>query len=179
MIASLQKSVFAGLVTCGFAVFANTASADGYNVDINKTEVLRLPGAAAAVVIGNPDIADVSVHSIDTLFLVGRSYGETNLIVLDEFGQTMLNTDIRVGSPVPRNGVQIHRMGDGGRESYNCNPYCLPAPTLGDNGIFRGEFQGTAAPITNTTVTGPASGPAASPVFTMPPGAPYGFEPLK
>ena len=40
-----------------------------YSVDLNKTEIVRLPENAGAVVIGNPNIADVSIHSANTLFV--------------------------------------------------------------------------------------------------------------
>jgi len=54
-------------------------SSQSYKVELNKTEIVRLPGAAASVIIGNPKIADVTVQSSDVLFVVGRGFGETNL----------------------------------------------------------------------------------------------------
>ena len=69
-----------------FAIMATLTpshAGEHYSVDLNKTEVVYLPENAGAVVIGNPQIADVSVHSANTLFVVGRGYGETNLIVLN------------------------------------------------------------------------------------------------
>ena len=70
-------------------------SHDNFSVELNKTKVLRLPQAASAVLVGNPNIADVSVHSANTLFLVGRGFGETNLIVLDANGNEMMDAMIR------------------------------------------------------------------------------------
>ena len=117
-------------------VFSGPAHAqDGlYSVQINKTEVLRLPAPASAVIVGNPDIADVSVHSADTLFIVGKGYGETNLVILDKNGTTMMSSDIQVITPQSRNQVRIFNANS--RETYNCGPSCNPSPTLGDNGDF-------------------------------------------
>ena len=73
-----------GIAALAVLCSATMALANGtYSVDLNKTEIVRLPENAGAVVIGNPSIADVTVHSANTLFVVGRGYGETNLIVLN------------------------------------------------------------------------------------------------
>ena len=152
------KTLLIGLsiVTC-----AGSASAAEYILDINKTEVLNLPVAASAVIIGNPNIADVSVHSTNTLFLIGRAYGETNLIVLDAQGQTVLNADISVGHDVPKNGIQLTKIGEG-RESYSCTPRCLPAPVAGDSATFRGTYGSTGGAITNGTVSSAPAGPTSA-----------------
>ena len=41
-----------------------------YTVGINKTEIVKLPSPASAVIIGNPEIADVTIHSSDTIFVL-------------------------------------------------------------------------------------------------------------
>ena len=54
---------------------AHAGTANGhYSVELNKTEVVYLPASAGAVVIGNPEIADVSIHSANTIFVVGRGF---------------------------------------------------------------------------------------------------------
>ncbi len=111
---------------------AQAGNYDGtYSVEINKTEIVRLSEPASAVIIGNPKIADVSVHSSDTVFVVGRGYGLTNLIVMNASGETIMNADIQVtGSSAPGN-VRLY-SGDM-RKTYNCAPYCQPAPIIGDS----------------------------------------------
>jgi len=126
--------LFAGLAISGLLSTTALAGEQNYRVELNKTEVVRLPGNASAVVIGNPKIADVSVHAVDTLFVVGRGFGETNLIVLDSQGRTMMNADIQVVSTTPQNGVRLHNAKS--RETYACAPYCQPAPVLGDDAAF-------------------------------------------
>ena len=64
----------ASVATVAVLFSASMALAGGlYSVDLNKTEIVRLPENAGAVVIGNPEIADVTVHSANTLFVVGLS----------------------------------------------------------------------------------------------------------
>jgi len=129
-------------------VIAQAGTADGhYSVELNKTEVVYLPATAGAVVIGNPEIADVSIHSADTIFVVGRGYGETNLVVLNTAGQKIMDADIQVVNNLPAHGVRIYNGSD--RETYSCAPYCQPAPVLGDAREFITANRGGGNVITN------------------------------
>ena len=105
-----------------------------YKVELNKTEIVRLPGAASSIIVGNPKIADVSVQSVDTIFVVGRGYGETNLIVLDANGNTMMDTSLQVVNTLSSHGVRLYNAKS--RETYSCIPYCGPSPVLGDDPEF-------------------------------------------
>ena len=142
-----------------FAAHAGTASSH-YSVELNKTEVVYLPANAGAVVIGNPEIADVSVHSANTIFVVGRGYGETNLVVLNAAGHKIMDADIQVVNNLPSHGVRLYNGKE--RETYNCAPYCQPAPVLGDSRDFLQSNQGTAAAINNNIATGTPSSFAGS-----------------
>ncbi len=133
------------------------ASDQIFRVDLNKTQIVRLPVAAGSIVIGNPAIADISIQSPDTVFVVGRGYGETNLIVLDRSGRTMMDADIQVTAVTPTHGVRV--FNGGVRRSYSCAPYCQPSPILGDDAAFIGVNSGEAKPTGNNTVIDNAPGP--------------------
>ncbi len=130
--------------------FAQNGGVDNYSIELNKTEIVRLPRAASAILVGNPDIADVSVHSLDTIFVVGRGYGETNLIILDQAGNKMLEADLNVVNTLPDHGVRLFNAKQ--RETYSCIPYCQPSPVLGDNTRF----------VSNNTNTNPELTPASA-----------------
>ncbi len=170
MFKHLSRSIFAKLpiitgTFIGLSLMASlplTASAtdfanNNYSVQMNRTQILRLPTAAATVVVGNPDIADISVHSADTLFIIGRGYGQTNIIALDALGQTILDANIIVNAPISASSLRIVNIGSG-QKSYNCAPYCLPAPILGDTQNFIAKFSGHAV-----NIRGGGSGPVANP----------------
>ncbi len=129
---ALSTILVASLSFTGSA-FAGDVSGT-YSVELNKTEIVRLSEPASAVIIGNPKIADVSVHSSDTVFVLGRGYGQTNLIVLNMAGQTIFDSDIQVVAPVSVGNVRLYS--GRARETYSCAPYCLPAPVLGDSVEF-------------------------------------------
>ena len=143
-----------------YAAHAGTANGH-FSVELNKTEVVYLPANAGAVVIGNPEIADVSVHSANTIFVVGRGYGETNLVVLNSEGHKIMDADIQVVNNLPPHGVRLYNGKE--RETYNCAPYCQPAPVLGDSRGFIGANQGTTTAITNNVASGlPSSFPGST-----------------
>jgi len=123
------STIFVASMSFGAPSFAGDAFGT-YSVELNKTEIVRLSEPASAVIIGNPKIADVSVHSSDTVFVLGRGYGQTNLVILNMAGQTIMDADIQVVSPVSVGNVRLYSGRN--RETYSCAPYCLPAPVLGD-----------------------------------------------
>lgn len=131
---SLSLSIGLGVIVASASVPAVAGSAQSYTVELNKTEIVRLPGAASSIIIGNPKIADVTVQSSDLIFVVGRGYGETNLIILDSLGNTMMNADLQVVNTLPRSGVRLYNGKN--RETYSCLPLCGPSPVLGDTRTF-------------------------------------------
>lgn len=152
-----MKAVFALTTTLATAfVFTPSAMAGmhgaSYNVELNKMQVLHLSQPAGAIIVGNPEIADVSVHSSDTIFLVGRGYGETNILILNGAGETVMNADVQVINTLSRNGVRLYNGADA-RRTYSCAPYCQPAPVLGDEGAFIGQNTKGAPAINNQVAT--------------------------
>jgi len=131
--------------------------ANSYSVELNKTELVRLSEPASAVIVGNPKIADISVHSSDTIFVLGRGYGMTNLIILNANGETIMDADIQVVSPLSAGNVRLYsgKM----RETYSCAPYCLPAPVIGDSVEFIVLNTPETPQINSTTITAPIASP--------------------
>ena len=156
-VTSFKAILTLGIVSLMPAIAQAGTSGGHYSVELNKTEVVYLPANAGAVVIGNPDIADVSVHSANTIFVVGRGYGETNLVVLNNAGQKIMDADIQVVNNLPAHGVRIYNGAD--RSTYSCAPYCQPSPVLGDSPQFIGSNQGRATAINNNIASGAASSP--------------------
>lgn len=155
------KAVLALGVIALTPAMAQANSAGGhYSVELNKTQVVYLPSSASAVVIGNPEIADVSIHSANTIFVVGRGYGETNLVVLDTAGQKIMDTNIQVLNNLAAHGVRLYNGKS--RETYSCVPYCQPAPVLGDSQAFLGAHESNSDPITNDLAAASPSQSASS-----------------
>jgi len=164
---SIQLNTYVSRAIIGLAglcftlLLPSIANAEDYNVEINKTKILHLPAPAGAIIVGNPEIADISVHSPTLLFVLGRGYGVTNVIILDDAGNTILETDIQVGGNQSGSGKRLMMAGQGW-QSYDCTPFCQPAPVLGNDPKFLASFKGqgqtidnTGTPITTTPISGP------------------------
>ena len=82
---------------CGLGM-APASAGDGapINVNVNMARILRINASAATVIVGNPGIADVTIQDPKTLILTGKSFGQTNLIVLDNAGNPIADTIIEV-----------------------------------------------------------------------------------
>ena len=62
---------------------APARAAEDLIVKYDQSQLVRLPKAAAEVIVGNPSIADVAVQSGNLLVVTGKTFGITNIIALD------------------------------------------------------------------------------------------------
>ena len=106
------------------------------NVNVNMARILRINAAAATVIIGNPGIADVTIQDPQTLILTGKSYGQTNLIVLDSAGNPIADTMIEVVQM--QAGVVTVFQGQS-RTSMACAPVCQSVVMMGDDPSFSSQ----------------------------------------
>ena len=118
-------------------------------VHLDQAQLLKLPDRTATLVIGNPLIADAVVQG-GVLVITAKSYGMTNLVILDRNGTTLSEYPIQVVGPSD-SIVVVYRGIE--RESYSCAPKCERRITLGDSVNFfganlnaLGAFNSLAAP---------------------------------
>jgi Flp pilus assembly secretin CpaC len=113
-------------------------AADGapINVNVNMARILRINASAATVIVGNPGIADVTIQDPQTLILTGKSFGQTNLIVLDSAGNPIADTLIEVVQM--QAGVVTVYQGQA-RTSLACAPVCQSVIMMGDDPAFSSQ----------------------------------------
>ena len=99
-------------------------------VTIDRAKVLRISRPADTVIIGNPSIADATIQDRQTLVLTGRSFGVTNIVILDSDGEPIVDKTIVVQGH-DTNTVRIYRRAI--RETLACSPVCEPTLTIGDD----------------------------------------------
>ncbi len=94
----------------------------------DQSQIINLSRAAGVVVVGNPSIADATIQG-NSVFLHGRGFGTTNVIILDEDGGHLANfeIDVQLGG---RNNVALFKAG--GLQSYVCAPDCETQMHVGD-----------------------------------------------
>ena len=118
------------LVSFGTAAPALAGSND-VNVTIDEAQLVKVDRPAAEIIVGNPSIADVAVQSGKLLVVTGKSFGRTNLIVIDAEGKEITNKMLSVQEP--RTGLVTLQRGAGRRYSYYCAPNCAAELAVGDD----------------------------------------------
>lgn len=109
---------------------------DGFRPDaalkvvIDRAKVIRIAKAADTIIIGNPAIVDATIQDAQTIVLTGRTFGITNLIVLDSDGDVVVDETVVVKGH-ETNMVRIYRQAN--RETLACSPVCESALMIGDN----------------------------------------------
>ena len=109
------------------------AAEETITVRANMARVLRIEQPAATVIIGNPGVADVTIQDPSTLVLTGKSYGETNLIILDTEGEPVADVMVEVVQ-ASSDVVTVYQGAQ--RTTLSCSPVCQPTITLGDDSGF-------------------------------------------
>lgn len=133
------------LVTLPQAALA--VESDPISVKVNMARILKINAPAATVIIGNPGVADVTIQDPQTLILTGKSYGETNLIILDAKGNAIADTMLNV---VQGQGDLITVYQGAARTTMACQPICQATITLGDDSNFTGMAVASSGVLQNS-----------------------------
>ncbi len=123
------------------------AVSDPVEVQVNMARILRISAPAATVIIGNPAVADVTIQDPQTLVLTGKSFGDTNLIVLDAQGNPIADTIMRVVA----DGADVVTVYLGSkRTSVACSPTCQPVIRLGDDAEYAQQTATASQTVSET-----------------------------
>lgn len=112
----------------------NTVSAAGgdgrlVRIGLNKSIVIKLPGEARDVLVGNPDIVDAVVRTKNTAYLFARAIGQTNIFFFDANGQQILALDLEVAQDMTALQKLVRRTIPGSRVTVD---------TIGENVVLTG-----------------------------------------
>jgi hypothetical protein len=109
------------------------------DVTVDRASVIRAPDNVATVIIGNPLIADATTQKNGVMVITGKSFGSTNIMLLDGTGALLSETVVNVRRAA--DGVVVVQRGPK-RESFSCNPRCEPSLAIGDNPEYFGQTAG-------------------------------------
>lgn len=124
-----MRALRAVAVALAVMAAASPAYARDIRVSLDQAFPIRLSEPAAGVAVGNPSIAGVSVQNDRFLFVTGRSYGSTNLVVVGANDRVLYSGRIVV-SPDETDVVMVTRGVETAR--LECTPLCRPRPDIGD-----------------------------------------------
>jgi hypothetical protein len=115
------------------AGIALPAHAGGITLAMDEVQTVTFPKAVATVNVGNPAIADITMIDSRHAFVLGKSYGSTNIIAVNQNGDAISNTRVAVlgGGQAT---VTLQRGTE--RTTYNCTAnHCEVSPQPGDGKI--------------------------------------------
>ncbi|WP_269583859.1 pilus assembly protein N-terminal domain-containing protein [Roseibium sp. Sym1] len=134
---SMFKNIlkWTGVLVFAFQAGAAVAQDGPVMVTVDRAKVFRIDDGAAAVIVGNPFIADVAMFDENTVVITGKSYGTTNLVILDSDNKPIVDEVITVRAS-DDDVVSVYRKS--ARATLSCNPMCEPTLRLGDStGAFK------------------------------------------
>jgi Flp pilus assembly secretin CpaC len=125
------RNRLAAAALCGVLTTPLAAAAADYNVPMDQVRMITFGAPVSTVFVGNPQIADVTVVDATRVFLMGKNFGTTNLMALDEDGNQVSNDRITVQA---RSGsvVTLHR-GKAQTTMACAGGRCQSAPVPGDS----------------------------------------------
>lgn len=120
---SVSIARIAATLTVLIATSAPIVAADNdmLRVSMNHARVLKLDRPVSKVIIGNSKVADATVADATTIVLTGRSFGTTNLVLLDADGNAIVDERVLV-SIDEGNTVRVYRQT--ARTVLSCTPNC-------------------------------------------------------
>jgi Flp pilus assembly secretin CpaC len=115
-------------------LFAGSAAlAENVEIPLDQVHVLTFTAPVKTVFVGNPVIADVTVIDPMHVFVLGKNFGTTNLIALDEKGHEFFNQQVIV---LDRPGSTVTLQRGVAKTTLNCTTSrCEAAPTPGDENL--------------------------------------------
>jgi hypothetical protein len=129
-------------LTLAFVAAPLAAAAATLGIPLDQSIRVGLPVPAHDIIVGNPNIADVTVPDQTHLVVTGKSAGVTNLIVTDMAGKTIFNREIVVSAS---SGSQVALINGPMVVSYACAPGCA-----------RVESEGAVPAPASTATAGPS-----------------------
>ena len=111
---------------------AELTRANDIHIALDQAFPVHLTAPVEGIAIGNPTIAGVSVQNDHMVFVTGRSYGSTNMVVVGAGGHVLYSGRVTV-SPDETDVVMVTRGSQASR--LECTPLCRPRPDITDSGF--------------------------------------------
>ena len=109
---------------------AAPAYAAGVSVAMDEVRTITFPKTVSTVYVGNPAIADINMIDSRHAFILGKGYGNTNMVALDQDGKQVSNTHISV---MARQDSSLTHQRGANRVTYSCTAaHCEATPQPGD-----------------------------------------------
>jgi Flp pilus assembly secretin CpaC len=79
----MRRTLFVAIALCTAA----PAYAAGVSVAMDEVRTITFPKTVATIYVGNPAVADINMIDSRHAFILGKGYGNTNMLALDQDGK--------------------------------------------------------------------------------------------
>jgi len=153
---SVSLALFLGFGALAAQAAGSGGSPDILDVTMDHAKIQKIPEGVTTIVIGNPIVADVTMlKGSGVMVVTGKGFGETNLLALDAKGNVLVDQTVRVN---PTRSVLVVQRG-ATRESFSCNPLCMPTVQIGDDVKAFEASTGQITAHNGLAQSGPGGGP--------------------
>jgi putative type II/III system pilus formation protein len=112
-------------------------AAGGVLVPMDEARTVTFTKPATTVYVGNPAIADVNMVDPHHAFVLGKEFGTTNVIALDQAGREIANIFVSVSE---NHGTAVTLFRGPAQVTMACGgPRCQKSPTPGDDQYKKDE----------------------------------------
>lgn len=130
------------LVFVAAIVAAGAASAAGLTVPMDEVRLVAFKKPVSTVYLGNPSIADLTVIDSRHVFVLGKTFGTTNLIALGDDKSVIANESVTVFGR-SAGAVTLNRGAE--TFTYTCTSrHCETGPVPGDEKTYFGNAESEA-----------------------------------
>jgi hypothetical protein len=157
----ILQSVIYGLLL--MFLMTLTSLARDLTLGLGFSEVLKLPRPVGDVIVGNPDVADVTIQSEQQVVITAKpKIGTTNIIILDRENNELFRANIVVGG---RGVGKVEVYPQGNRnELHDYYAYSCPP-----SGRLCQRFSDPNESLTHLELAGPTPSPTTSTNIDQPP----------
>jgi Flp pilus assembly secretin CpaC len=132
-------AAFALVLTSQIFTSPAALAAGGVIVPMDEARTVTFTKPATTVYIGNPAIADVNMVDPHHAFVLGKAFGTTNVIALDQAGREIANIYVSVSE---NRGSAVTLFRGAAQVTLACaGPRCQKSPTPGDSTYKEDEDQ--------------------------------------
>lgn len=142
-LALIAATAFMAFPAIGLAAPKHVArhDSDGLTVPMDEAKLITFTQPVTTLFIGNPVIADVTIIDSHHAYLLGKTFGATNMIGLDANNRQVMNAQINVTNRMV-GSVTLNRGAD--TYNYSCTRlHCETSPRPGDPSAYVSNTQGT------------------------------------
>jgi len=125
-----MRRITAFLATAVLLAGTAQARSNALAVPLDEVRIMAFDRPVATLYVGNPTIADITMIDKRHVFVLGKSYGATNIIALDSAGRQISNHQVVVSAG--GGGIVTLQRGSA-RITYSCAAQrCEATPRPGD-----------------------------------------------